>query len=68
MQRAKRPGAAAEAMERKKRDKYGEGMRMVPFIVESHGRIGPAAMKWMQMAYRGQPALKRELLMEISAH
>ena len=40
MQRAKRPGMAAQSMEHKKRAKYGAGQRMVPFIIEAHGRLG----------------------------
>ena len=59
---------AAHTMENKKRTTYGAGQRMVPFVVEAHGRLGEAASKWLAFAYRGQPELKRELLAEVSAH
>ena len=55
-------------MENEKRRKHGANERMAPFIVEAHGRLGEAARRWLGYAYRGQAALKRELLQEISAH
>ena len=67
MQRARKP-MAAETMEAKKRNKYGASDRLVPFVVESHGRLGPAAERWLKKAYKGLPGARRDLLMEISAH
>ena len=66
-QRQKQAGAA-ETMEAKKRSKYGPSTRMVPFVVEAHGRIGPSGMAWINRAYKSEPDLKRALLKEISAH
>ena len=58
---------AAETMEGTKRNKYGANDHLVPFIVESHGRLGPAATRWLRKVYKGAPELRRELLCEISA-
>ena len=66
LQRMERP-AAAEVMEGKKRNKYGPSERMIPFIVEAHGRLGPAAMRWIRKVYKGQPDLRRALLQELAA-
>ena len=66
LQRAQRP-MAAEAAESVKRNKYQAHERMIPFIIEAHGRIGPAATRWLGKAYKGLPALKRQLLQEIAA-
>ena len=63
-----RKAMAAEAMEGKKRSKYGANDRLVPFVVETHGRLGPAATRWLKKAYKGLPDARRDLLMEISAH
>ena len=67
LQRERKP-MAAETMEAKKRNKYGASDRLVPFVVESHGRLGPAAERWLKKVYKGLPDAKRDLLMEISAH
>lgn len=66
LQRAERP-AAAETMEGKKRNKYGANDHMVPFVVEAHGRLGPAAMRWLGKAYKGLPDLRRMLMQELAA-
>ena len=66
MQRDKK-ATAAETMEGKKRNKYNADERLVPFIVESHGRVGPAATRWLRKVYQGAPDLRRDLLAEISA-
>ena len=66
LQREKR-AAAAETMEGRKRNKYGANDRLVPFVVESHGRLGPAATRWLRAVYKGFPDLRRDLLMELSA-
>lgn len=67
LQRAKHPGAAAAAMERHKRTKYGADARLVPFVIESHGRLGAAATRWLCRAYAGHADEKRALLQELSA-
>lgn len=58
---------AAEAMEGNKRNKYGANDRMIPLVVEAHGRLGPAAMRWLGKAYKGFPDLRRMLLQELAA-
>ena len=66
LQRADRP-AAAETMEGKKRNKYGANDRMIPFIIEAHGRLGPASMRWIRKVYKGMPDLRKMLLQELAA-
>ena len=45
LQRAEKPGAAAAAMEREKRSKYGPDTRLVPFVMDSRGRLGLTAKR-----------------------
>ena len=64
--RSERPHAA-EQMERQKRTKYGASDRLVPFVLEAHGRLGPCAAAWLKKAYKGESALRMELVQELSA-
>ena len=66
LQRADRP-AAAEMMEGKKRNKYGANERMIPFVLEAHGRLGPSARRWLGRVYKRLPELRRALLQELAA-
>ena len=45
---ARRAGAAAAAAERDKRARY-PGLRMVPFAVEDHGRLGEDALALVRL-------------------
>ena len=65
--RARKPGLAARAMENKKRTKYPPALRLVPFVIEAHGRLGEAAARWLQKAYKGDAALRRSLCAELAA-
>ena len=66
LQRAEKP-MAAETMEGTKRNKYGANDRVIPFVIETHGRLGPAAIRWLDKAYKGHPDLRRGLLQELAA-
>ena len=64
-QRAAKDGAAALAAEDAKRRRY-PGPNVVPFAIESHGRIGPTGLAWLRTAYHGEPDALRKILYTIS--
>ena len=63
---ASRDGAAAERAEDRKRRRYPGG-RVVPMVLETGGRWGPAALAWLRAAYKGESELLHGLLTECSA-
>ena len=65
--RCQRAGVAARTMENKKRSKYQHDKALVPFVVETHGRLGEAATKWLMQAYHGHHEQRRCMLAELSA-
>ena len=67
LQRAAKPGAAAAGMEREKRSKYGPDTRLVPFVMDSRGRLGLTAKRWLCHAYAGKAPERHSLLQELDA-
>ena len=51
---ADRDGAAAQALEQKKRAKY-PGITVTPFVVEAHGRLGDAAVGLAKLVAPREP-------------
>ncbi|CAK0898926.1 unnamed protein product, partial [Prorocentrum cordatum] len=67
LQRAATPGAAAAAMEREKRSKYGPDTRLVQFVLDSRGRLGLTAKSWLCHAHAGKAPERHSLLRELDA-
>ena len=60
-------GAAARHVEDRKRSKYHDGVGLLPFVLETHGRLGRRAAAWLEKVYAGQPDALRQLLAEQAA-
>ena len=60
-------GAAARHAEDRKRSKYHAGAGLLPFVLETHGRLGRRAAAWLEKAYAGQSDARRRLLAELAA-
>ena len=56
-----RDAAAAQVLESRKRAKY-PGITMVPFAVEAHGRVGPAAMGLIRQLAPKEPRARANAL------
>ena len=65
--RARKGGIAAREIENKKRQKYPVNVRLIPLIIEAHGRFGEAAAQWLQKAYKGEASKRRSLCAELAA-
>ena len=57
-------GVAARAAERSKRTKYS-GVRIVPFVVEEHGRLGEDALKLVRRLAPTDPAERSRAIAEL---
>ena len=60
-------GAAARHVEDRKRCKYHDGTGLLPFVIETHGRLGQRAGAWLEKANKGHSDARRRLLAELAA-